>query len=1228
MPKLTIMRDQAGITGREIINVDPRMTPHEILHKAMEVVDPRSLSVHIDGQKVKLPEFSENGECIDRGDEDVMTYPVGVRDMVVICEMKGIDPFTLFVILAISVLTAVYAYSMMPSTPRVDIDSTNNSFYGQRNRARLYSAIPDIYGQFRAYPDLMTSEPFSYYSGFNRMIEQYHVVGVGSYLVEDVRIGSSPIGEAPNYSFEIFEPDANGVTDIGGYPIMHTVKAIGSPELRKVNGGSDEVGTVGGPTIESVDFVYDTIQDRIFLKIYRDENPVCHSFFTTFSNEIIIPFEMDGSVSGSSINGSYKVSELETGVEFELEPAGDAYFPRDFVKFYLTKASESNAFWSPSSPTSGIIDITRLKRFDAELVGPYDTGIAGELINFDLQFLGGVNVYGNPYLEFKADIFRIDKPGGSIIDETDYGAETMKVYGINSGSFRKKFYTFRFNVPFGYYRVSVKRLTTESNAADEQSVCTLEKVAVVNYMTAEDAKFNNLTIVKLKTNNFTANFSPDDNLLNMLVTRKTVTYLSELGIVSTDINPSKNVADAILHMHHKVFQRPTDQLDVDGLYEISDRISRVSPDLMEVSASFDDIDMPLGDRIKLASNTARVTPYIEFGVYRFTRDEKKAPSGLICARDMAKERNYSRVFNPAFPNSKTGVSVEYIDPDSNKKVSVNRVFDNEGNIVEGTTLNMIEINLTLCRNRTQAINRAIFECQKLIDESFVVSDTVLRQGNAYDIGDVVRYADVYLDDVKGGEILTIDRDNMIVFLSEIVPGSSPDYVISYTDRYGRIQGPYNFAAGPTNQSIIMASEDMQSMYSAYLETRQLGSRFVISKVDSSREELFKIVEKRPRENGSVEIKMLQYRDEMFNFEDYLIFGFVTRQVEKNFGLGLNLLPFSVEISAFNSKMLIGLTDKIIYSSDDGNTWQEVSGSIGITAGDKKVEQITSHDGNQIIAALSGARAARSIDGGATWTTLPRYLNSGLTEADDQLPPLKPIGISTLTSNSNDGLTVVAVLSGSNDVGQSISLDGGATWSAMNKPSAMSTGGGFSLMCMDESGSKIFGIGQGLTSGGTPGNIYAISTDRTASWTSYDVDQIFPSPGSLADYAKSVSCSSDMTIIAVLSNNGYLSVSYDSGVTWQVNPVQYLNSGSVSTQTGAASGIKVSSDGKKMFAYFEGGASSYSNDFGKTWGPAPKYFGTEDVGTNLRWVADMSITGDRVLAGVGFGLASIANWEIN
>ena len=1208
MPKLTIMGDQIGITNKKVIDVSARMTPHEILCDAFEVIDPRSISIVIEGKNVKLPEFNEQGDCVCRGDEDIMTSPIGHKDMIVICEMKGIDPFTLFVIVAISVLTAVYAYSMMPSTPTLELDSTNNSFNGQRNRARLYSAIPDIYGQFRSYPDLMTAEPYSFYSNSNRMIEQYHVIGYGSYLIEDSRVGSSLIDNAPNHYLEIFEPDENGITNLGLVVSQTSVKAVGSPELRRLNSVPDTIGSENGPVIDQMPFTF--VGNVLTFKVYLYRETVLYDFFTSFTNEAAAPFTMNGNVNGTSINGSYLISTIEKGFEINPDDTGSSLIPSPFVEVEMLRPFDSNPFWDQSAPSSGDVNVTFLSRINSEIVGPYDTGIPGTAIQFDLQFLGGVNTYGNEFIEFQVDIFRIDKPGGVVVDSTNYGYTTIKVTGPNSGSIKKKFISFSYGVPLGYYRFTIQRITVESENADQQSVCTLEKVSVLNY---HNITLNNMTVARLKINNFTSNLAPDENLFNCLVTRKTITYDTETGTIVDTLAPSRSIADCVLHMHHKVFQRPLDQIDLDGLYEINNRISRTAPALMEVSASFDDIDMPLGDRIKLACNTGRITPYIEFGVYRFTRDERKAPVGLICARDMAKERNYSRVFNPSFPSSNIGVSVEYIDPETNKKVSVNRIFDSEGNIIEGQTINMVDVKLNLCRNREQAINRAIFECQKMIDESFVISDTVLRQGNAYDIGDVIRYADIYLDDVKGGEVVSIDRENDTVYLSEKIPGQSPEYVISYTDRYGRIQGPFEFAQGASNTSIVMAPADMQSMYSPYLETRQLGSRFIISKVESQKEELFKIVEKRPRENGNVELKMIQYRDIMFDFENYINLGLSIRQITTGYGLQKITNAYSAEISAFNSRMFMGLTGEVIYSDDDGVIWQETAGDIGFTEGARRIMQITSHNGSQIIVALSGARAARSVDGGANWTILPRYLGSGLTEADEPPAGFVPIEIVQLISNSNDGLTVVALLDdGASSNGQSISVDGGATWAPMNVPGVVSY---FDRIAIDESGNKMFATGS---------SFYFISTDRAATWTTYNLEDAFPGLSSTMRRPESIACSTDMVVIAILTKSGYVSVSFDSGLTWTLNPVRNLNSGSPISSI-AALKILVSNDGKKMFAVFREGYAAQSNDFGQTWGPVPRYLNTENNTTNV-WAADMSITGDRVLCGFEIGVAAIADWE--
>ena len=76
---------------------------------------------------------------------------------------------------------------------RDDVDrSPINRYKGRVNVSRPQARIPDIYGQHRVYPDLIAPE-FWEYVGRSQRISYLMVVGLGTYQINDSRLGDTPI---------------------------------------------------------------------------------------------------------------------------------------------------------------------------------------------------------------------------------------------------------------------------------------------------------------------------------------------------------------------------------------------------------------------------------------------------------------------------------------------------------------------------------------------------------------------------------------------------------------------------------------------------------------------------------------------------------------------------------------------------------------------------------------------------------------------------------------------------------------------------------------------------------------------------------------------------------------------------------------------------------------------------------------------------------------------------
>lgn len=1214
MAQITVMKDQLGASGKKVLKVDSPVSPHEVLSEAFRdsayEFDASCISVYLNGKKLNLPSFDENGICVDRGDESEMTSLMSNEDhLIVMYESKTPVEWILF---AITLIIAVITYMMIPKLPQQELGSNNNAFFGQTNSARPYSAIPDIYGRFRAWPDLATAEPLTEYIAGKKRITQLHCLGYGSYNILDRRFGSTPMEQIPS-KVSVYEPDSNGITIVPAYISSSSIEGVNSQEVRRLDDlGAPIVEDGEGGVIISLDYEYNYTDDTIKFRAFGG----AESFFLAFDGTNPGSFIMTGTVGANSVNGTYSVEE---GVTYSLPLVGPIY-----IDITVASASTSNAYWAGLlTDETGTINVVTLQRLDSESVGPFDTGSSGTVVQVDLRFLQGVNTYKRPYLEFFAVIKRIDQPGGTEVDSTDYGG-SMKVYGPRRDNFKQQSLTFYFNVPLGFYRITVYRETVESSDNREPSVATLEKVAIIR--TTENKVFENVTLIELTIDELNSPLSPRENLFNCLVERKTISYDADLGVIDYTLRPSLYFADHVLHMHNDVFKRPSEQLDVDGLYAIQDKWLPRAPDLMENSVSFDDLDMPLGERIGAVVNSARCQAYMEFGVFRFFRDEKiDVPRGLICARNISSQRNYSRTFKTFFPSSKNGITLEYIDPVHNKKAYINRTYDEFGNVIDAVTANMIKVEFLTCHNRSQAINRANFEAAKLMAEGFTVSDTVMREGNSYDIGDVIKYQDLVVNDIDAGEVLEVFRDaeaaTATIVLSESIRESEHDQFISYTNAYGDLKGPYPYTdLGYVDgkYTIVMNIEDSIEMFSAYIHVRQLGSRYVISNITNAEVELFRIIKKVPKENGDeVQLDMVQYTDKQYSFESYLnetiFFDAVTLEEGFNRDVISACVSATTEYLMFGTERAIADPDlnngAIFISTDGGLTFlkNEDYGSIGTPITGIEPLHITSYNGTNIIVGLTNCYLSKTTDAfqGPGPITIVRYANTG---ADiDDTDPLNPIQFSAVVSNDNDGQVVLVCTDGGH---ASISTDFATSFTQTNIPGIFGVQG---ITC-----AAISNLGNVMLVCGDTNNV-SISDDTGATWTNIYTNIFGMGTGDMI-----VSCDMNSTgnILIVGTESGLVYVSRDGGLTFTVTGAAAASGAAIGTPVSA---VRCSSINTKMLVTYTDGSIAFSVDAGLTWGSQNQY-ANSGAAITQKAPMDLSASGDIVAVGFDIGFASKGIWS--
>lgn len=138
-------------------------------------------------------------------------------------QLKHLDDDTVYIVvypdgptaiiigaIAIAVLSAAAFLFLRPKLPDMgsSAPSANNSLSDRSNKARPNARIPDIYGQVRSIPDLI-SVPYRIFENNVEVEIAYMCVGRGSYEISDVRDGDTLIGSIAGAGATFYGPNTS-----------------------------------------------------------------------------------------------------------------------------------------------------------------------------------------------------------------------------------------------------------------------------------------------------------------------------------------------------------------------------------------------------------------------------------------------------------------------------------------------------------------------------------------------------------------------------------------------------------------------------------------------------------------------------------------------------------------------------------------------------------------------------------------------------------------------------------------------------------------------------------------------------------------------------------------------------------------------------------------------------------------------------------------------------------
>lgn len=765
-------------------------------------------------------------------DEEV-GFPLSARDRVKVFDQPKaivglIKPAFKLVSKILSFLAPKASFSVADSNSK---ESPNNKLTGQTNVARTYQARPDVYGQVRAYPDLIQESMFEFIDNV-KYVTEWMNFGIGKYTVDSVRYSESNIGSLSGASYQVFGPGEVIPVIYEGF------------EFDDVDGQE-----VPGPN-ESEDFpAYTATADvvvsgtlsggQIAMKIIKQDE-FDYFFGLTFPHAVTLVVNVSYATASGTVTKDITLSA--SLVNATITDDGALVDPQRYYNFFFDSLSGGDA---QSTPDSATINTTKFILNDNQplVIGPFFAPLEGDQLWVHFQ----AQLANDNWANYSGTIWKID-------DDNNQIPGTVQTFsgGLSnsSGGSDTLYRTDKITPVAGYGRYAVQIVRT--NNSNDTSVLQLTEIHSVRVRNNEVHPDDTLVRVTIRATEQAT--GARQRKYNALITRHTISYDMATRQVDYTLRPSRSFADAMAHEWLVIGKQNPDTIDLYGLYEIAASLS--DPRLGYFDYTFDDEDVSLGSRAQAICNVARVIAYWEDGVLSFVRDERVLYPATTFNRANMVADEFKLTFEMTMPGGYDGVEVEYVNPATNKKSYI-RYRITPGGIVAQAAESPNKISLIGCRNAFQADDRAKMEVNKLVYSRGKMTCRTLADGQYVSVGDMVQVPDSYDTNQQSGYI--VKRTGNDFDTSEAIAFGGAMFV-TVTDQIGSTSARYPATARADTRFGFTAELPAitLNLYDGY--DVQSPSRYVIATQEELDATLWKVEEKKPNSDGTTSFSLSEYSD--------------------------------------------------------------------------------------------------------------------------------------------------------------------------------------------------------------------------------------------------------------------------------------------------------------------------------------------------------------------------------
>ena len=803
MTTIIIKRDLAGISKPEIHNLSGSINALDWLcDNVVEDANGLHCKFLLNEKELCNTWDFEPDDCNQKLDINIGEFD----SFVVMVRPQGIDPVSWAWIAVVAIGAAVATTLLMPKPDLPDDDdagSQNNQLNQASNGYGLRKAIPDISGQVVSFPTF-AQRPYFYYENNLRIWEEVFYIGAGYHDFETPKEGDTSFDIIEDYSYTVSQPNEHPT------------------QLTSVN---------INPSTQDVDLIAASEQLRII---------------DIAGNEALA----DGTIILDQTKMEYLALEIGSSVRLVIDSLVD-------TNFTVTSVS-SDRFVVTPLPVPSDQTISSGSATNNDYVPVYPSYVIGESehIWVSLKMPQGIKSNSGGALTIRAEIFA-EQLG---VDDLPTGIEFTKEVSFTGKTQSAQYQTFRLTDADGLtgiskYRVSVKKINADLGAS-ALDLLTLEYIAAVKFYIPN---FGNIALLSTTRRSSQRVNQGASEKVNLLVTRRLRIYDNVTGVYGTDYVATRRFCDYVFYLLHERMGVPISDINTDELYGITDSLT--DEQLGYFDFTFDDKNVSARERLEITCNASRTRYWNEGLLWSFVREEAKPFKTLTFNRRNLKAASASYVQKFSLPMDKDGVSLKYVDPVKNvEKTIYKRIVNNA--ILDGESINPIEITLAGCRNLTQAQNRLNLEIRRLLYQRCKVTDTALADAQMIRTGERCDWVDIYDGDIFDGEVLSVSS-NQYLTSERFVPAAGVEYWVYITDADGYPSNSVRAYPRTDGNIFGFMADGLVGVFLAD-NTVQLGSKYVIASNNDLDASAFTLIGRgRPNEKGECSIELGEYTDLMF-----------------------------------------------------------------------------------------------------------------------------------------------------------------------------------------------------------------------------------------------------------------------------------------------------------------------------------------------------------------------------